>query len=63
MNRFNQSSRESKSVSARLPIVKLSEGHYKTELTGWRLVYYHVHTMLGYLLGTLLLGRFAGIVG
>ena len=46
-----------------IPVVKLSESHFKPELTGGAKYYFFIHTLAGFILASYLVAGLTGIAG
>lgn len=44
-----------------IPLVKLDEDHFKIRLSGWRVYYFYLHRLAGWLLGSFLLATIGGL--
>jgi hypothetical protein len=44
-----------------LPIIRLREKHYQTDLNGWVRYYFYFHKIMGYVLASFLIAGFAGL--
>lgn len=49
------------SLDMLLPLIKLQDKHEKYELPGWRLYYFYLHKMVGWILASFILAGLAGI--
>ena len=50
------------SLDMLLPIIRLSEGHYKFDITGRARYYFYFHILMGYVLGSFLIAGLSGLI-